>query len=85
MSQQLGRILTCDRCGETVFESVREAEGDEVWKSNTLYFERAKGWVEPSNYDLRYSRNNNANNHKTLCPECEATRKSVMSKFWNNE
>ena len=82
MSQQLGRILTCDRCGKTVFESVREAEGDEGWKSDTLYFERAEGWVEPSDYSLR---NSKCNNHKTLCPECEATRKDVMSRFWSNE
>lgn len=82
MSQQLGRILTCDRCGKTVFKPVREPKGDKGWSNDILYFECAKVWVEPRSYDLKLGA---PNAHRTLCPECEATRNDVMNKFWSNE
>ena len=85
MGQQLGRMLTCDRCSTSVFEPMREAEGDEGWKNNCVFFKHEEGWIEPSDYNLRYDRKNRANDKTVLCPECEATRKDVMQKFWNNE
>ena len=91
MSQQLGRILTCDRCGETVFESWhnpwtdKEDNRDMYSRIHVLSFEYTDGWISRSHFDLderTYCYNNSS---ETLCPECEATRKDVMSKFWSNE
>ncbi len=82
MSQTLGRMLICDRCGVTVFEPVRKAEGDEVWVNDTLYFVETNGWVEPRYYDLKYGKHNE---HTSLCPDCEAERKDVMKQFWNSK
>lgn len=85
MSQTLGRMLICDRCGVAVFEPMRKAKGDEGWQNNCIFFEHESGWIAPSDYNLNYDRDNIVNCETTLCPECEAERKNVMKKFWSNE
>lgn len=85
MSQTLGRMVTCDRCGKTVFEPVRDAKGDEGWRNNCLYFESTSGWVEPRDYTLGYDKDSYTNRHTSICPECESIREDIMEKFWRNE
>lgn len=84
MGQQLGRMVTCDRCGKTVFEPVRNAEGDEGWRTSALYFVETNGWVEPRDYDLGI-KDGSYSYQKVLCPECEEERKNVLDNFWQNK
>jgi hypothetical protein len=83
MTQKLGRLLTCDRCGREVFEPKREAVGDEGWRSDCIYFVETPGWVSPSDY--RLSGGSFVNGGKVLCPECEGIRMKVMDEFWHPE
>ena len=89
MGQTLGRMLVCDRCGVAVFEPWHnpwlDNEGNEkVYEyRHYLYFERTDGWISPDSFDVDKKPYNNST--KTLCPECEAERKDVINKFWENK
>lgn len=89
MSQTLGRMLTCDRCGKTVFEPWHNPWKDNKnkYKSYTsnLYFEETEGWISSSYFNTDESQYQYNNNHKTLCPDCEAKRKNLMMEFWENK
>lgn len=91
MSQTLGRMLICDRCGVAVFEPWHNPWLDDKGEKKVftyeythyLYFERTKDWVSPDSFDVGERPCNNS--IKTLCPECEAERKNVMKQFWNGK
>lgn len=84
MTQQLGRLVICDRCGKTVFEPWKSMKNDNSGWSDYLCFEHTDGWIEPDFFNLNKSQMA-YNSHQSLCPECEAIRKNVIEKFWSND
>lgn len=84
MTQQLGRLVTCDRCGKTVFEPWKLRDKSFGGWDDCLLFEDTEGWCEPDCFMLCESQMA-YNFHESLCPECESIRKNIMKKFWNND
>lgn len=73
MSEAKGKLLTCDRCGETVFLSaVSESLLDGGFTKNTKFEDAPGGWDyhrEPGAYGCH------------LCPTCNKSFKSIMKAF----
>lgn len=80
MSQKLGRMVTCDRCGETVFEPMDMSNFEKHCNMDMFFFKNTKGWRVPTFYRSSFSEG-----CKSLCPKCYEKLDDVMSKFWSNE
>lgn len=69
MSEQIGKLLSCDRCGETIFlkwEGMSEFDGG---YSKIQHFEKVpEGWTK--NRDVG-----------DLCPDCSELYQTMMHAF----
>lgn len=73
MASKLGKLLTCDRCGKTVFlECTGEGETDGGYTRWNKFEAAPNGWkchAEVGN----------------LCPECNSSYKDLIKSFMNKE
>lgn len=69
MSEQIGKLLSCDRCGETIFlkwEGMSEFDGG---YSKIQHFEKTpEGWGSVRDLGM-------------LCPECRTEYENLVEKF----
>lgn len=74
MSKQDGRMITCDRCGATVF--VKKAARKEADGGFTTWdvFEKADGWTSGGLYIDRI---------EDLCDKCSKEWESTKKKFFH--
>jgi hypothetical protein len=68
MAKVNGRLVTCDRCGKSIFvKAIRDEERDGGFTRWTI-FEDAEGW----DYECFMG---------DLCPECNAEYKFIKEEF----
>lgn len=71
MSEQIGKMITCDRCGKTVFLKYTGTTSLDGGYSKVDNFEkRPEGWEYHTNRELGL-----------LCPECESDYQKMVRKF----
>lgn len=71
MSEQIGKMITCDRCGKTVFLKCTGPIYLDGGFSKVVNFEKSpKGWEHHADKELGL-----------LCPECEIDYQKMVSKF----
>lgn len=70
MSEQIGKIITCDRCGKTVFLKHTGTTLDAGWSRIDNFEKRPEGWGYHADKELGL-----------LCPECESAYQKVIRKF----
>lgn len=69
MASENGRLLTCDRCGETVFlKCIGEETSDGGWTKWSKFEPEPDGWLYE--YEMGH-----------LCPGCAFLFKSWVSDF----
>ena len=72
MSKVCGRLVTCDRCGESIFRKcTEEKELDGGFTRWNTFEPLPNGW--------------GMHNGKDLCPECFAMWKTIENEFMNAE
>lgn len=81
MSMKIGRLLICDRCGESVFEEERDPKGDEGWKNGTRFFGRTAGWAAEE--EVRISSYKAGLSTKAMCPSCKRLYDETIKEFWS--
>lgn len=73
MAEVRGKLLTCDRCGTTVFlKVIKESDLDGGFTKYTKFEDAPEGWEyhrEPGTYGCH------------LCPTCNKTYKSILKDF----
>lgn len=71
MSKVKGELLTCDRCGETIFlKYLGKGDADGGYTTWDKY-ENAEGW----GYEVRYN----------LCPKCMEEYKEMINDFFGKK
>ena len=71
MSEQCGKLVTCDRCGKNVFlKCIGEGETDGGYTKWNKFEEAPNGWKCYYNTGL-------------LCPECHEEYVDIVEKFMN--
>ena len=71
MSEQIGKMITCDRCGKTVFLKYTGTTSlSEDYGKVDNFEKRPEGWEYHTNKELGL-----------LCPECEGAYRRVVRKF----
>lgn len=73
MSEVKGKLLTCDRCGETVFLRAISDESDDGGYTRWNTFEDA-----PEDWEWHTEAG-------ALCPVCSKTFKSILKAFMNRK
>ena len=82
MSRQRGQLLTCDRCGETVFlkelaAKEKDTDGGFTRWNEYKHEEPPEGWSYK--YFGEYS------DHYDLCPECSKKLEEIRNGFLYKE
>ena len=73
MSEKIGKILGCDRCGATVFLKWTETQEFDGGYTSVACFETAPdGWGSEIVVDKR----------RMLCPECHREYKAITDDFF---
>jgi DNA-directed RNA polymerase subunit RPC12/RpoP len=82
MSEQRGKLLTCDRCGKTVFlkeleAKERDTDGGYTRWNEYKHEDPPEGWTYKyfGDYIKRYN----------LCPECSKKLEETREKFFQCE
>ena len=71
MSEQCGKLITCDRCGKNVFlKCIGEGETDGGYTKWNKFEENPNGWKYYYNTGL-------------LCPECNEEYVDIVEEFMN--
>lgn len=83
MSEQRGKLLTCDRCGETVFlkelkATEKDTDGGFTRWNEYEHEDPPEGWSYKYFGDLR-------SNGYNLCPECSQKLEEAHAMFFNKE
>lgn len=69
MSEKVGKLLICDRCGKQVFLNYIRTEAFDGGYSKVDYFEKnPEGWKQDWGVGM-------------LCPECRSEYESLIEKF----
>lgn len=83
MASQRGKMITCDRCGESIFLKELEVKEKDMdggftrW-NEYKYEELPDGWANVL-FDVGFGSN------KVLCPECMSIFDKVRAEFWMEE
>lgn len=74
MSSKLGRLVTCDRCGETVFLKYLRSESRDggFSPSANIYEDLPRNWL-----DISYFGN--------LCPSCASILKNMVAEYMGGD
>lgn len=73
MAEKVGKMITCDRCGETVFlKCIGEGETDGGYTRWNKFEAAPEGWA----YHLDVGR---------LCPKCDSLYTGIIKSFMNKE
>ena len=73
MAEKVGKMITCDRCGNSVFlECIGEGETDGGYTRWNNFEAAPKGWA----YHLDTG---------TLCPKCNSFYTDIIKSFMNKE
>lgn len=71
MAEKKGKLLICDRCGQTVFlEYTKTTDHDGGWTTVDHYEAPPEGWE----YYTDFGR---------LCPSCNNTARDMMLRFFD--
>ena len=71
MSKVKGELLTCDRCGETIFLKYLEKGYADGGYTTWDKYENAEGW----GYEVHYN----------LCPKCMEEYKEMINDFFGKK
>jgi DNA-directed RNA polymerase subunit RPC12/RpoP len=80
MSEQRGKLLTCDRCGKTVFLKELEAKERDADGGYTRWNEY-KHEKPPEGWSYKYL--GEYKDHYNLCPECSKKLEEVLGEFFS--
>lgn len=71
MSEKVGKLLTCDRCGNTAFkENIGEGAMNDGFTHFLIYEDTPDGWSKMNDNDL--------------CPECSKLLDKMQEEFFKN-
>ena len=73
MSEQHGKLVTCDICSETIFlKAISEKELDGGYTRWTLFEDKPEGWCNDIKIDGKYV---------CSCPKCTEKYKKLYAKL----
>lgn len=74
MSELIGRLLICERCGEKAFSKYVKTEEFDGGYTRINDFEEIPGWDRAPKENGNYG---------TLCPNCYLAYEQTMKNFWS--
>lgn len=66
--EQVGKLITCDRCGRSIFLTLT---GKEDWSDRLSYQEKPREWTQEIG-------------HGDLCPDCTKEFQTFCKEFFKN-
>lgn len=74
MSELIGKLLICERCGEKAFSKYVKTEEFDAGYTRVNEFEKIPGWDRAPKENDDYG---------TLCPTCYLLYKQTLKIFWD--